>query len=59
MDRPEPLAPEVLEALEVAASGSKPANVWPAHLAELVRVYRQALEHDRSDDVSPYAFFFR
>lgn len=58
-DRPDPLPLEVLEALEVAASAGKPSNVWPAHLAELVRVYRQALEHDQSDDVGPFAFFFR
>lgn len=59
MDRPEPLPLEVLEALEVAASAGQCCNVWPAHLAELVRVYRQAVEHDRSDDVGPFAFFFR
>jgi hypothetical protein len=59
MDRPEPLALEVLEALEVAASGGKPANVWPAHLAELVRVYRVAMARDESDDVGAYEFFFR
>lgn len=59
MDRPEPLAPEVLEALEVASSAGKPSNVWPAHLAELVRVYRLAVERDASDDVGPFDFFFR
>jgi hypothetical protein len=59
MDRPEPLPVEVLEALEVAASAGQCCNVWPLHLAELVRVYRQAIAQDASDDVGPFDFFFR
>jgi hypothetical protein len=58
--RPPALADRVLGELEALSQRSEHrfAPVPQELLSELLRVYRLAIERDRSDDVGPFDFFF-
>ncbi len=52
------LSEEQLRALE-AAIKTGTCKLAPHVLSELLRVYREAMRRDDTDDYSPYEFFFK